>query len=415
MENKEINILNNNYKQLVRNPNSVLYAIDVNVINKNLLKKIKNSSFNNDVLFAKRYLNFIKTNQLINPLSVSNNNNIPIITKFTSAPFYNRSTLFSIGGPFQLLHADIADLSYLKPSASEPRYVLVAVDLFSSKIYTYPMKKRDNIVKYLTLLYEDLILDGRNENELLRLQTDQEFHQNKIKTLNKEHNVISFYSNINGGHAFAAEQKIRDLKFIITKSHRIAIKDQHYKKKIKGQKRQRPNIYGIVKNATVRLNSVKSEKYKTIPNKVQKITSHNEMLKQIYNNYRLNILNKSTSRYNRYIDNKYKRNNKMLRPLKIGDEVLVLSSRLKKKDNVHSAFYKPTTDKKSAFNKDYVFKISNILKVRNGSYMDHFYYSVHPDRSLVGDIFPRYVSKLKKERFTRSELFALYKNKNVYS
>ena len=46
----------------------------------------------------------------------------------------------------------------------------------------------------------------------MRLQTDLEFKQNEIKKLNEQYNVEMFYSKVRGGKAFAAEQKIRELK-----------------------------------------------------------------------------------------------------------------------------------------------------------------------------------------------------------
>ena len=44
------------------------------------------------------------------------------------------------------------------------------------------------------------------------LQTDLEFKQNQIKKLNDEFNVEMFHTRVRGGKAFAAEQKIRELK-----------------------------------------------------------------------------------------------------------------------------------------------------------------------------------------------------------
>ena len=44
------------------------------------------------------------------------------------------------------------------------------------------------------------------------LQTDLEFNQNKIKELNKKFDVDMFHTRLRGGKAFAAEQKIRELK-----------------------------------------------------------------------------------------------------------------------------------------------------------------------------------------------------------
>ena len=46
----------------------------------------------------------------------------------------------------------------------------------------------------------------------MRLQAENEFQQVKIKDLNDESNVEMFTSSVRGGKAFAAEQKIRELK-----------------------------------------------------------------------------------------------------------------------------------------------------------------------------------------------------------
>ena len=51
------------------------------------------------------------------------------------------STLYSFKGPFELLHADIAHIRFLASLAVNPKYCLIFVDLFTSKIYMYPMKK----------------------------------------------------------------------------------------------------------------------------------------------------------------------------------------------------------------------------------------------------------------------------------
>ena len=51
----------------------------------------------------------------------------------------------------------------------------------------------------------------------MKLQVDQEFQQLKIKDLNKQNNVKMFSTSPRGGKAFAAEQKIRELKTRISK------------------------------------------------------------------------------------------------------------------------------------------------------------------------------------------------------
>ena len=112
----------------------------------------------------------------------------PIIPTYT--PFVeqkkdiDRSTLYSINSPFDLLHADIADIRFLAKSAVDPHYCLVIVDLFTQKIYTYPMKKRHLLRKNIELFYND-IAPKRKNDKAMRLQTDLEFHQTEIKKLIK--------------------------------------------------------------------------------------------------------------------------------------------------------------------------------------------------------------------------------------
>ena len=57
----------------------------------------------------------------------------------------DRSTLYSIHAPFDLLHTDVDDLPFLGKSAADPEYCLLLVDLFMSKFYVYGMKNRSLI------------------------------------------------------------------------------------------------------------------------------------------------------------------------------------------------------------------------------------------------------------------------------
>ena len=54
----------------------------------------------------------------------------------------DRSTLYSFSKPFELLHADIADIRFFAKSAADPHYCLLFVDLFTQKkIYLSNEKK----------------------------------------------------------------------------------------------------------------------------------------------------------------------------------------------------------------------------------------------------------------------------------
>ena len=55
----------------------------------------------------------------------------------------------------------------------------------------------------------------------MRLQTDPEFKQRNIEQLNKNFNVETYSAHLTGRNAFAAEQKIRELKKLLLRSKRI--------------------------------------------------------------------------------------------------------------------------------------------------------------------------------------------------
>ena len=120
----------------------------------------------------------------------------------------------------QSFHADLAYLQFFAKSAVDPKYALVCVDLFSSKIYVYMTRKKSNLVQKMELFYKE-IEQKHNQKEKIRLQVDLEFQQNEIKKLNQKYNVEMFSTKIRGGKAFAAKQKIREFKKILFRSKRL--------------------------------------------------------------------------------------------------------------------------------------------------------------------------------------------------
>ena len=67
----------------------------------------------------------------------------------------------------------------------------------------------------MEILYNDI---KSKSSGRMCLQTDLEFNQNKIKELNKKCDVDMFHTQLRVGKAFAAEQKIRELKKILLRS-----------------------------------------------------------------------------------------------------------------------------------------------------------------------------------------------------
>ena len=84
----------------------------------------------------------------------------------------NRSTLYSFCGPFEALQADIADIRFLGKLGVDPKYCLVFVDLFTSIIYTYPVKRRSLLATKMMIFYQDI---AKKRIGRMCLQTDHEF------------------------------------------------------------------------------------------------------------------------------------------------------------------------------------------------------------------------------------------------
>ena len=294
----------------------------------------------------------------------------------------DRSTLYSVNGPLQFFHADIAYLKFLAKSAVDPKYALLCVDLFTSKIYVYTMRKRSNLVNKLETFYKEIEVK-RNKNEKMRLQTDQEFQQNEIKKINLKYNVEMFSSRIRGGKAFAAEQKIRELKKVIFKTKNAY---KLSKKKINSKK--------IIEKSVQNLNKINSEKYGLPPEVIEKKTLANDVFREVYDFYRLVKVTKNANRYERYNEKLDRKQKKKLRePLNINEKVLVLAERIKKKD-APKFLFKSTKENIPFFNKKEIFKISKYV-LNDNTY--NYWIKTENDKNI-------------DKRFIREELFAVEKN-----
>ena len=86
--------------------------------------------------------------------SVFNNNKASTRADYVEKREIDLSTLYSFDGPFQLLHADVGNLEFLGKNATFAQYVLVIVDLYSSKVYTYWMKFQKQILQEMKLFYD---------------------------------------------------------------------------------------------------------------------------------------------------------------------------------------------------------------------------------------------------------------------
>ena len=192
-----------------------------------------------------------------------------------------------------------------------------------------------------------------------------------------------FSSKIRCGKAFAAEQKIRDLKRLLLKSKNNGKRNKVGIKPLK-----------LIQKVTNNLNKTPAQKYGVEPEQVESKNLKDENYREIYDFHRLSKVGKDIVRRDRF--NKVRDNSKNIRlrdPLEIGEKVLVLAERIKKKD-APGFLYKSTTQNRSFFNRDKIFIIRKRIRLENS-----FYYWLSNENS----------NKIIENRYPRQELFSLKK------
>ena len=371
-QNELIKRTENLFNSLQKNTNSIFYLAG-NTITKTLINKASKSVFAKDQLFVNLY------KQLEDKTKFKNTNLLPITTPFyESKSNVDHSTLFSISKPFDLLHGDIADTRFLAKSAVDPKYCLLMVDLFTSKVYVYPMKNRSLLAKKLKLFYDDI---QKKRTGLMRLQTDLELKQNEILKLNNDYDVEMFHTKVRGGKAFAAEQKIGQFKKLLLKGKRL---QKESKKRLKPLQ--------LIANVTKNMNNIISTKYGMAPEVVEQksLGKNRSYFKEVYDFLRIRKIGTNRARNLKYDLKKDRRKKQLRSPLNLDEKVLVLAERIRKKDAPGSLF-KASTENRPFFNREHIFTIYKRTKLNDGSYL---YWLTENGRKIEG-------------RFIRQELFAL--------
>ena len=127
------------------------------------------------------------------------------------------------------------------------------------------MKSRKQILQKLRLFYDDV--RNKRKGKIMRLQVDNEFEQVKIKDLNYINIVEMFTSAVRVGKAFAAEQKIRELK---VNAQKLKVSPSE-----------------IIEKSTAKMNLRPSRKYGLPPEEVERPALSNEHFKTIFNTKRI--------------------------------------------------------------------------------------------------------------------------------
>ena len=191
-----------------------------------------------------------------------------------------------------------------------------------------------------------------------------------------------FSTKLPGGKAFAAEQKIRGSKKLLFKSKRL----------LKATKTRRLDPRKLIRNAVQNMNNVNSQKYGVPPKTVEKKPLEDVKFREVYDFHRVVRVSRDAERYKRNDIRFDKKTRKKLRsPLTVGEKVLVLAQRLRKKD-APGNLYKSTTENISFFNREEIFIVRKILS-KEDSY--NYWISKMADGEIIN------------KRFLQQELFAL--------
>ena len=140
------------------------------------------------------------------------------------------------------------------------------------------------------------------------------------------------------------------------------------------------------------MNNTKSVKFGLEPETIEKESLNDENFKERYDFDRLIRVTKAFKRYKRHdfkVD--LKRKKRLRDPLTIGERVLILASRVKKKD-APGVLFKSTTENKSFFNKKKIYVVRKIVKITNTF---NYWISQEGQEQVIPN------------RFFREELFAI--------
>ena len=155
------------------------------------------------------------------------------------------------------------------------------------------MQSRKQIVQKMALLYDE----GKNKRKIkpMWLQVDNEFQHIKLKDLNEAHNVEMFATSVRRGKAFAAEQKIRELKTRIPKLNSQKLKI---------------SLTKIILSSASNMNNTQNKKYGLIPEEIEQKFISNERFRTIFNTYPIEKTKLTHEKLKRYYDKKCNRKKK---------------------------------------------------------------------------------------------------------
>ena len=150
MDDSKLKQTRNLFKKLINDQNSIFYSADN--ISRTLLNRSRKSAYDKVRVFYK----FYKSLEDKDVIYDSEKTRIPFHTLSVEQKkdIDRSSALYSVNASLQFFHADVADIQFFSKSAVDPKYALLCVDLFSSKVHIYPMKNKSNLARTMELFYK---------------------------------------------------------------------------------------------------------------------------------------------------------------------------------------------------------------------------------------------------------------------
>ena len=126
---------------------------------------------------------------------------------------------------------------------------------------------------------------------------------------------------------------------------------------------KRISPYEIIEKSVDNMNSLLTAKYKLVPNDIERRTLKSEADRERFDFSRLEKISREKIRLEKFDKKIHQRNKLKLRSLlEVGEEVLILAARLRKKDSA-GKFYKSSVDNKCHFHKEETFLVTNRQKM----------------------------------------------------
>ena len=323
------------------------------------------------------------------------------------------SAVNSIPGPDHTYQGDLMHMDWLNPDKKAKRhhYALVCVDVYSTRVYILPVRRKDagTMCTALSRFFERIVSgEPLGEQKVRRFQTDlgTEFFNKDADRVYERWNIRHYHTH-SMQKAYLAENKIKQIKTYYNEMRRSGQLERVIRSEGKSRSNSLSNddwtsIVGFVEQ---RLNDKVHSRTGFTPLQMDVPVSENSVRHFIIRarlNRKLQLTKRRADRVHPF--SKFKNRKELTRGLRAGTKVYVTKGR-KRGVTTASPFLKPSTSG-SLWDKSVVYKVGKRFERYKDDASPSFLYSlINP---LTG--------KTLRPKFYREELHVLndQRNKNAY-